>query len=63
MRATLAHYFRMKIPESKFHLDPGSKLIHAKMSVKKCSAEFKINKTIGIYRTTLAAHGLRLREI
>ena len=30
MGAPWAHYFRMKIPESKFPLDPGSKLRHTK---------------------------------
>lgn len=35
MTAQLTHYIRRKIPESKFHLDSGLMLIHAKMSVEQ----------------------------
>ena len=42
MGAPWADYFRMRIPESKCHLDPGSKLIHAKYECKKnCSVDLK----------------------
>ena len=35
MGAPWAYYFRMRIPGSKFQLDPGSKLIFAKYACRK----------------------------
>ena len=65
MGAPWADYFRMRIPESKCHLDPGSKLIHAKYECKKnCSVDLKKKGNNGRSKKkkTWAAHGLRAHE-
>ena len=58
-----AHYFRMKIPESKFTLNRSYAI--PKISVKIfCSADLKkkMKKWVFIKKKTWAAHGLRAHE-
>ena len=62
MGAPWARYFRMKIPESKYRLDPGLRLLHTKNVCKKnlLSRYIYILKKMDVIRKkTWAVHGLR----